>query len=199
MAKHRVCTTISKKHWELLKKHTAKFVTQQKALEAALESLENNSNRNHKLSPEEKLWMRIGKDLRQNLCLVHKEIIKVLMRTADFEQLNKVVIGLKLSEYQIAFYRQKPLKECSLDEVMDGIVYTLKIVNLFDAINYTDVGSYYSLGLIHTLGTGNTDATMSFKLIIQDFFQTYGVKTESRISENSLFMKIYKNSKLLDK
>ncbi len=143
--------------------------------------------------------MRIGKDLRQNLCVIHKEIFKVLMRTADFEQLNKVVIGLKLSEYQVAFYCRKPLKECSLKEVMDGIVNSLKIVNLFDAINYTDCGNYYSLEVVHTLGTGNMDATMSFKLFFQDFFETYGVKTECNISENSLFMKIYKNSKLMDK
>ncbi len=40
--KHRVNTTISEKHWEILKKHTGKFETQQKVLESALQSFEEN-------------------------------------------------------------------------------------------------------------------------------------------------------------
>ena len=51
---HRISTTISQKHWELLKKHTEKFETQQKVLEHALESLENSSKQNPELTREER-------------------------------------------------------------------------------------------------------------------------------------------------
>ncbi len=191
MNKQQLHTTLSSKHWELLRKHTKKFETQQKVLEAALESLEKNSNGDQELSPLDKLWMRM-KDLRQNLCFIHKEVLKELIRTADFEQFSKLSIRLKLLELQVTFYCQKPLKECSLKEVMEAFVQTSKIRNFMDAMSYTDCGDYYSLEVVYTLGTGNTDVIKSFKLIIQDLFETYGVKTEWRISQNSLFAKIYK-------
>lgn len=45
MSKRRVSTTISIKHWELLKKYTEKYETQQKVLELALESLEKEKEK----------------------------------------------------------------------------------------------------------------------------------------------------------
>ncbi len=110
---------------------------------------EKNSNQNQELSPEEQLWLRAGKHLRQSMCIIHKEVMKALLRTADFEKINKVVIGLKIFEFQVVFYCQKTLKECSLEEVTDGIIQTLKTVNLLDAINYINCGSYYSLEALH--------------------------------------------------
>lgn len=65
---HRISTTISQKHWELLKKYAEKFETQQKALEHALESLENSSKQNPALTEEENLWMRSA----PVACLVQK-------------------------------------------------------------------------------------------------------------------------------
>jgi hypothetical protein len=45
----------------MLKRLTEKYDTQQKVLELALESLDNNSRRMPILSPEEELWMLCGK------------------------------------------------------------------------------------------------------------------------------------------
>ncbi len=55
MEKHRINTTISAKHWEILKKHAAKNESQQKTLELALESLEDKSKQNSILSSHEQL------------------------------------------------------------------------------------------------------------------------------------------------
>jgi len=52
---HRISTTISQKHWELLKKQSEKFETQQKTIEFALESLENSSKQSPALTLEENI------------------------------------------------------------------------------------------------------------------------------------------------
>lgn len=193
LMKNRVCTTISAKHWELLKKHSEKFLTQQKVLEAALERLENGSEQNPLLSSEQKFWMRIAMDIKPNLCIIHKDLLKELIKATGFERIGNIEHSMGLTEYQVIAYCQKPLKECSSKEIMEGIVNTFRIINIMDAINYVDCGNYYSLNVIHTLSMGSMDASMSFKSSFERLFKTYGVKTESTISENSLFMKIYKN------
>jgi len=54
---HRLSTTISPDHWELLKKYLKKHKTQQKVLEVALDNLDNNSLQEQMLSPDDKLWL----------------------------------------------------------------------------------------------------------------------------------------------
>jgi hypothetical protein len=100
MNKRRVCTTISAKHWELLKKYTAKYETQQKVLELALESLENNSKHITALSQEEEHWMRIGREAKSVACLIQKDGLKELLKTADIERIKESTTGvMKKSSY----------------------------------------------------------------------------------------------------
>jgi hypothetical protein len=68
---HRISTTISQKHWELLKKHAEKFETQQKALELALESLENSSKQSPELTRKRNIGCASG---RQNHELLSKKL-----------------------------------------------------------------------------------------------------------------------------
>ncbi len=42
MKKYRINTTVSSKHYGLLKKHAEKYASQQKTIEHALELLDNN-------------------------------------------------------------------------------------------------------------------------------------------------------------
>ncbi len=189
MNKHRVCTTISAKHWELLRKHTEKYETQQKALEFALESLENEKQ-NVVLSQEEELWMRIGRELKSNICVLHKNIFEELIESVDFDKNKEILTGFKPAEYILVWYLQKPLKKCSLKEVIEGIVFTTRnLSGLFDTINYKDEISHYNLKITHTV---SMKFSRLFNLFFEDLFKAYGVKTESEISENSIFMKIYK-------
>lgn len=185
----RLCTTISIKHWELLKKHKEKYGTQQKVLELALENLEKNEKQSPMLSLEDQLWIRMCKELKM-ICYLHKDLFFELVKTADFERFAEKIIKLKLSEYQVVWYYQKPLKECSLKEVIDGIVITTKMGNWLDTINYTDDDHYYSLKVTHSGGSMNY--SKGFKIFFESLFRAYGVKTQSEISENSLFMKVFK-------
>ena len=147
MKNHRISTTISQKHWELLKKQSEKFETQQKTIEFALESLENSSKQSPALTLEEKYWMRLKR--AKSLVIFEKSAFKSLIENADIENLNELFIRNKTVEYTIELYFQKPLKECSLNEVIDGVVINLKITNQVDTIDYADNGGYYKLIITH--------------------------------------------------
>lgn len=187
MKKHRICTTISIKHWEMLEKYRQNYQTQQKVLETALENMEKAQST--ALSPEMHLWMRIGSELKV-ICHLHRDIFFELLRTADFGRIEEIITRLKITEYQIIFYYQKPLKECSLKEVMDGIVITTKIGNWLDTINYTDEGSFYTLKATHSAGSINFSKLL--KKYFEILFDSYGAKTHCDMSENSLFIKVFK-------
>jgi hypothetical protein len=187
--KHRISTTVSSKHWMLLKKYTEHFETQQKALEFALENLDN-AKHNNVLSPEDSIKAKyMG---FQSVCHLHKEIILELFRTADYDRLSTLLITMKIAESQLMLCYQKPLKDMSLREVMDGIVVTSRAGNWLESIEYKDDGNSYTLIAIHNYI--NSNYSNMFKIFFGSLFESYGVKTESSLTEHSLFMKIYKSN-----
>lgn len=188
MKKRRIHTTISAKHWELLNRHTEKYETQQKVIEHALEALENGST-NQKLSQVQQFWLQIEK--LNVICLVHRDIFYELFRTADCEQLNELLIKNNMIEYLLAMHYNKPLKECSLEEVIDGLIATGNAAKVIDSGNYKDDGDHYTIKIAHSARTMNF--SNSTKIMIESMFKAYGVKTQSEMSENSIFMKVYKN------
>lgn len=185
---HRISTTISQKHWELLKKQSEKFETQQKTLEFALESLENSSRESPELTLEEKYWMRLNR--AKSLVIFEKTAFKYLIENADIELLNELFIQNKTVEYTIELYFQKPLDECSLKEVIDGIIINIKMTNWADTADYTDNGGYYKLVITHDLGV--TFSKM-LAMSIENVFKTYGAKEDSTISPKTIFLKIFKS------
>lgn len=188
MKKRRISTTISQKHWDLLNKYTEKYETQQKVIELALESLENISKQNPTSAWEIRYWM-FAKSTK-SICFIIKEGLKLLMETADMQLIKEFVAKNKPLEYSIEFYFQKPFKECSLKEVMDGLVAVAEIGNWLDSIDYTDQNSYYAMMVTHSLGFNNSKIN---EIMYENVFKTYGTKTESAISEKTIFIKIFKN------
>jgi hypothetical protein len=188
LKRHRVATTISEKHWELLKKNAEKFETQQKALELALECLENSSKQRLALTEEEKFWTYAASD--KTACIVQKDFLKMLMETYDIEIYKEYVTRNKPIEYTIECYLQKSLKECSLNEVINALVVSARISHWLDMIDYMDEDGHYTLRITHSLGFNNSDIT---RICIESVFKTYGVETKSVISEKTIFMKIFKN------
>jgi hypothetical protein len=186
---HRISTTISQKHWELLKKQAEKYETQQRALELALESLENSSRQIPELTLEEKYWMRLRR--ARSLVIIEKTTFKTLTETANIELLSELFIRNKIMEYTIELYFQKSFEECSLKEVVNGLVVNLKITKLVDTIDYTDCSSHYKLIITHDLGF--TFAKM-LSTWIDNMFKTYGVRVESIVSVKTIFIKILKTN-----
>ncbi|MCO5381636.1 MAG: hypothetical protein NHB15_05640 [Methanosarcina barkeri] len=187
MKNHRISTTLSEKHWNLLKKYSEEFKTQQKTLEYALECLENSSQKSLTLTLEEKYWMRI-KGIK-SLIAIEKTAFKLLIETANIELLNELFIRDKIIEYTIEFYFQKSIKECSLKEVIEGLVINLKITNWVDTADFIDGGNHYKLILINSLGFTFSKLVTT---LIENVFETYGVMAESIVSIKTIFIKIFK-------
>jgi len=188
LKKYRISTTISMKHWALLKKKMDKYETQQKVLEHALENLDNDIKPEMQLSPEEEIWLLAGKV--KSACLIQKDGYKVILETLDLERFTDYVNRQKPLEYVLEVYCQKPLKECALKEIIEAIVINGKISNQFDIIGYSDDVDHYTLKMTHDLGINNSRL---LKIVYNSVFHSYGVKVEDQISERSLFLKIFKN------
>jgi hypothetical protein len=193
--KHRINTTISAKHWQILEKYTKNFETQQKVLETALESIENGSKQNCVLK-QSCPFFQVGHDglfeAKKAACIVHKDIMRALIETSDAGRFKEIICDYKPFEHLIAHYYQKPLQKCSLKEILDGLIFFNLTGNLLDTMNYTDEGDHYILKVVHSL---SYNCSTMLKFIIESVIEAYGVKTESEISEKFVFMKIYKNSK----
>ena len=190
MEKYRLSTTVSKKHHDILKKHIENHKTQQKVLELALESLENNSNSHQSsaMTPEEKLKMELTRELK-NVCTFSRDGLKDLFECCDIERLLKCIADKKWLEFSVEFQYHKHFKECSLKEIMDGVINSARMVNWFDSINYSDDGDHYTMAAYHSLGLNGTKFNKAF---LEGAFKSYGVKTESESSERSIFIKIFK-------
>jgi hypothetical protein len=188
MKKYHVHTTLSPKHHALLKKHTERNETQQKTLELAQETLDNSPSHGTVLSQKEKLWLELSQV--DTNCLIQKDCMKMLMETVDLERFRKYVAEQKPIQYAVEYYNRKPLAESSLIEVIEGMVNSATMSNWFDTVDYTDKGDHYLMKITHSLGLNNSKM---MEITNESVFITYGVKTETKISEKTLFMKIFKN------
>lgn len=188
LKRHRIATTISEKHWELLKKHAEKFETQQKALELALEYLENSSKQCPELTPEQKFWLAC--ESISSVCCVQKGALKILMENVNHERFKEYVTKNKPIECVVQFFLQKPLNECSLKEVVDGLTIIFGTSHMFDTVDYNENGDYYLLALTHSLGLNSSKLNLT---TFESLFKTYGVNVESKISVNTIFMKVFKD------
>ncbi len=66
--------------------------------------------------------------------------------------------------------------------------------HMFETVDYKDNGNYYLLVLTHSLGLNNSKLNV---MKFESLFDTYGAKVESKISENTIFMKVFKDKELV--
>lgn len=188
MKKRRISTTISTKHWDILKKHSEKHESQQKALELAIESLENNSIKTNSLLLEQEQVHPMFKE-KQFLCHINRDQLRLFFEKMD---VGAVIKEFKKEKYSVNFtimQCQKPLKNCSLKEVIDAAVYLINYSNTAESIEYTDEGTHYFLKIFHNMSMNYSTAT---RALIETVFEAFGARIESEIYENSLFVMIYK-------
>lgn len=190
MKKYRLSTTISPKHWSLLQKYSDKYETQQKALEKALDSLDTLPAASGSMSEDDKVWIRMGGDIRKSHAFIHLDFFMTLLKTADIELFREYVAIHKPLVFAIEYYYQKPLKNCSLQEVMDCILINARLMNIAENITYKDLGDYYELIAVHSLGINMSKMHV---IATENALESYEVKYESNYSERTVFMKIYKN------
>lgn len=192
MKKYHVHTVLSSRHRELLDKFKEKYVTHQRVIEQALDCLEKSSKNTPSLLEQDDLRLKLAYE-SGILCLMQKETLKILIETADIDRFKAHTADQKPAESVIEYYYQKPLNECSLKEVMDGLVAVGKYANWFDEISYVDNNDHYLMKIYHSMGIINSKI---FQIFFESLFKTYGAKAEIKISDRSLFIKVLKNAKL---
>lgn len=187
---NRISTTISPRHHTMLMKLAEKHGSQQKALEFALDSLKNESKSTSRWSPEEERCARMNMELK-SLCLIDKDFLKVLLDNLNEEQMLSYLKERSPNQYMIEYHLRKPLKDCSLKEIIEILYLNASTSNWFDTADCTDESSYYTFNISHSLGLNNSKTVLAG---IENMFKTYGVKTESTISERTVHIRIYKNA-----
>ena len=192
MKKYRINTTISLKHQAILKRQAEKFGTQQSVLENALESLENNLNhQSPELSTEEELWMRIYREIKSGMTLFQRDITKMLFETIDIQKLREFIKNEKPAEFALEWYYNKPIKEFSLQELINGIIVNTNIQGGAETVNYTEDDNDYKINITHSMGInwGN-----GITIFYESLLKSYEAKYECNFSERSVFIKVYKKS-----
>lgn len=191
MKKHRINTTISQEHYKLLKKHVGEHGTQQKVLEIAIECLENNSKQYSPLSIEEEFWMRIGREIKDLLVIFNKNTGRMLLETADMERFREYVNEQKPLEFTCQWYYNKPLKELSLQELVDGILLGVNILGPKDTINHIEDDDCHTIIITNNLGI-NMAKIMAMEY--ESLFKSCDIKSEIHFSKRAVFLKMFKIS-----
>lgn len=189
MKKYRVNTTISQKHHKILKKHSKKYGTQQKTLEKALDSLENSSNQTYDLSTEEELWMRVGREIKDILTVFQRDLAKMLLDTADIKQYRDYIKKVNPAMFAVEWYYNKPLKKCTLQELITALILNIKTQSSADTINCTENDHSYTIHLTHSFGIKGSEM---LTMMNERALESYGAKFESNFSERSIMFKIFK-------
>jgi hypothetical protein len=189
MHKIRISTTISPKHFAILKKHAKEHGTQQKALELALETFDKKALEGSSLSQEESFILRAWRE--KMACVIYKELLSMLIKTADLKQSEDWYnTNTTVMAFMIEFLNQRPFKELSLREVLDDLVTLAKISNFFNRYTYSDEGDHYMLKIYHDYGF---NGSKYFLFTVENLFNFCGVKYKSSVSDKTIFVKIYKN------
>ena len=191
MKKRRINTTISQEHYKLLKKHVGEHGTQQKVLETAIECLENNSNQYSPLSIEEEFWMRVGREIKDLIVIFNKNTGRMLLETADMERFREYINEQKPLEFTCQWYYNKPLKELSLQELVDGILLCVDILGPRDTINHIENDDYHTIIITNNLGI-NMAKIMAMEY--ESLFKSCDIKYEIHFSKRAVFLKMFKRS-----
>jgi hypothetical protein len=188
MKKYHVHTTLSPRHREILDKYKEKYGTHQKVIEQALDRLDKGP-KNVPL-PSEKGEIQAQFDDKSGMMrLTLKEIMNIFIETADIDRFKTYTAERKPSEALVEYYCQKPLKECSLKEVMDTLATISQYAYWFDKVIYEDEDDRYMMKIYHSSGLNNSKV---FEVIFGSLFKALEADYEIKISDRSLFIKVLK-------
>jgi len=135
--------------------------------------------------------MRVGREIKDLLMIFNKNTAKMLLETADMERFREYISDQKPLEFTCEWYYNKPLKECSLQELIDGIILGMNVLGPNDTINHTEDDDCHMIIITNNLGINLA------KLMIMEFeslLKSYGVKAETHFSKRAVFLKIFKGS-----
>ena len=185
MKDQRINTTLSEKHYSILKKHVKKYGTQRSVLEHALEK----SSKNHYiLSKEEEIWMQMFqiKDLHM---IYAKDYTKLLFNTAQMDKIQEYLKKDVPVKFFVEWLYDKPFQEFKLSELIKGIILNIEMYGLAENIDLEDSDDSYIVNIFHELGINGSKIILYMN---EGVLKDFGVNFESEYSIKNVFFKIYK-------
>ena len=130
--------------------------------------------------------------MKNGLIVLQKDTGKLFLENTDIERFKKYNSEKKSLEYAFEYYYHKPLNECSLQEIIDGIVLSIKFFGGFDSLNCTDEGGYYKINITHSMGL---NVSKIIVIMHESLLKNYGAKFKIHYSEHNIFFEVHKNLK----
>ncbi|OPY25536.1 MAG: hypothetical protein A4E28_03080 [Methanocella sp. PtaU1.Bin125] len=168
------------KHYGLIKKHLETYETQGKVLEHALESLDNSA-RSGPAPAGEKAPGRKADD--SSAGPIQKYALMMLLDTLDLEKTGEYIARVKPTVYALEYIYHKPLKECSLKEVVDGLVVTSRALDWYDKVECLEDEGRYTFKITHTMGP---NASRIIQMVDENLLYTYDARFETIVSDNGV-------------
>ncbi|MEM2924555.1 MAG: hypothetical protein QXJ68_02555 [Methanocellales archaeon] len=123
--RHRLSTTISIKHYEILKKYENKYKSKKGVIEKALELLERQSV--PELSRQNELWSRMGKEL--DVACFPRYTVELVMAGRYEEAIKNNYLP-----FYLEWYYQKPLHKLNLEQILYAFKEIFEASNIFKSI-----------------------------------------------------------------
>jgi hypothetical protein len=174
MKKHRLSTTISLKHRDILKSNIEKYGSQQKVLEAALERLKDGGTID-KLD---------GIQRQRAELLTLPGIVMLPNRRAvkhTIEGRWDRIAGEHMYELGILVTSGKHVDDLTFPEVLDNFCNLLRVFNIFEETVQEGEGSTRTVRLLHNEGKTYSE---HFAYLNEEFFKGREIGCKTVISDN---------------
>ena len=83
------------------------------------------------------------------------------------------------TEFALEWFYHKPLKECSLQELIDALLLKIKVQGGFDTLNCSEDDKCYSIDMTHNMGI---NCSLMNVIMYESLFKSYGARFESDYS-----------------
>ncbi len=173
MKKRRISTTISKKHWAILKEKLEKYGSQQKVLEAALDVLDGEGTIS-KLNPIQRQRMEVL-DF-PSLAMFPRRTIKHTLEG----HWNRIAEE-KVYELGLLVTTGRHVDDMGFLELLESFCDLLRTLNFFEDVQIEDKGGTCTIKLLHSEGKVYSD---HFAYLNEEFFKEQGMECKTVIADN---------------
>lgn len=181
----RLNTTISSKHYEILKKYENKYKSQRRVIEAALELLEKQST--PELNSRDELWGRMRKEL-DVACFSRRATELVIAGK------NEEAIRNNHLPFYLEWYYQKPLNQLNLDQITCALKDILEASNIFKNITMQRL-EQNTIRMIGYIGMNIETSEFYAKYITYFLEKMCNCKVSTSISQTGITLDIFPKEK----
>ena len=173
MRKHRLSTTISRKHFDILDRNVEQYGSQQKVLEAALELLEDGGK-----------FYKLNEVQRKRVDLLDVPGAIILNRRSvkhTIEGKWDKIAGERMYEFGILVLSGKSVDNMDFQGLINIFHKLLRVLNLFEKITLESKGGVYNMKILHNEGKTYSE---HFAYLNEEFFKEMGIDCKTTTADS---------------